>query len=80
MEMDLLESSLRAHLKAVAPRVPEDFSSETDFRLVGLDSLDLMEFVARIEREFQLMVPDEDLPDFISLDATARYLRARLSA
>ena len=34
----------------------------------------------RIELEFQLLGPDEDLPDFISLEATARYLRARLSA
>ena len=77
--MDALESSLRGHLKATQPKLPDDFAATSDFRDWGLDSLDLVEFVARVERDFRIVIPDDDLPQFISLEATASYLRARMA-
>jgi acyl carrier protein len=41
---------------------------------LNLDSLDLVELVARLEQRYGLLVPDADLPQFVSIDATVRYL------
>ena len=55
--------------------------AESDFRFDWqLDSLDLVEFVARIEQRFKIIIPDEDLPQFVSLAASEQYIRAHLPA
>ena len=52
---------------------------DTDFRQdLAFDSLDLVEFVSRIEVEFALQIPDEELPQFLTLGAIASYLERRL--
>ena len=63
------------------PALPDDLSSSSDFRRdLRLDSLDLVELVARIERRLAVMIPDEDLPQLVSLEAFARYLERRAVA
>jgi acyl carrier protein len=42
-----------------------------------LDSLDLVEMVARLEQATGIFVPDEDFPQLKSISATADYVRAR---
>ncbi len=62
-------------LSVVKPRMVFDFKPQDSFRdVMGLDSLDLVEFVARLEQQFAIHIPDEDLPGLSSLDATARYI------
>lgn len=66
-------------MKAVSPAVPDGLPAESHFRHDWhLDSLDLVEFAARIERQFKIMIPDEDLPQLMSLAATEQYIRAHL--
>jgi 3-oxoacyl-[acyl-carrier-protein] synthase II len=72
-------TALRADLKRVKPSLPDTLPAADDFRFDWqLDSLDLVEFVSRIEGSFDLVIPDDDLQLFVSLDATAQYIRARL--
>lgn len=81
MTDDALLPFLRQELKNIKPRLPDDLPSHSHFKDDwGLDSLELVEFVARIEQKFGILIPDEDLPGFISLDATAQYIQNRLPA
>ena len=75
-----IHSLLRRYIKMIKPRTPSGLSAESHFRSDWqLDSLDLVEFVARIEQKFKIMIPDEDLPQLVSLAATEQYIRARLA-
>jgi acyl carrier protein len=72
-------SLLRRYIKMINPRSPAGLSAESHFKYDWqLDSLDLVEFVARIEQKFKIMIPDEDLAQLVSLAATEQYIRSRL--
>ena len=74
-----IHSLLRRYIKMINPRSPDGLSAESHFKSDWqLDSLDLVEFVARIEQKFKIMIPDEDLPQLVSLAATEQYIRAHL--
>lgn len=72
---------LRSNIHQIKPAIPYDLELEDDFKQVwGLDSLDLMEFVARIEQNFRLLIPDQDLERMSSLQAVVNYLDEKLVA
>lgn len=78
---DELMTFVRTELRAIQPRLPAELPADAHYRLdLNLDSLDLVELVARIEQRYGVMIPDADLPQFVSLDATARYVLARVPA
>lgn len=70
----------KRELKSIQPdRLPADWPDDARFREdLGLDSLDLVEMVARLEQASGVLVPDADLPQLSSAAATAAYLSARL--
>ena len=79
--MNTLEilNALRSQLVQVKPTLPADMPAHDAFRQVwSLDSLELVEFVARIEQKFQLIIPDADLELFTDLQSTAGYISSRL--
>ena len=41
---------------------------------LGLDSLDVVEFVARVEEVYRVSVPDEDWQQLSTLDRIAEYV------
>lgn len=72
---------LRVELRRIQPLLPEQWPSNALFQAdLGLDSLDLVELVARIEQQHNRLIDDVDLPCFVSLDAIADYLCARKGA
>jgi acyl carrier protein len=74
-------SSIRRELKTIRRDLPSEFSDEADFRNeLRLDSLDLVEMVARLEQITGIYVPDEDFPQLKSVSATADYVKARRPA
>lgn len=78
---DGVVTSLRAELRDIRPALPETWEPGLLFQAeLGLDSLDLVELVARIEQSYQIMILDSELPNFISLDALADYICARTYA
>ena len=81
---DEILATLREALVLVAPEVadvyradpasiPAAASLKDD---LGVDSLSLLELVARAEYQFGLSVPDDDWPLLVSLDAIAMYVIA----
>ncbi len=73
-----LATMLRDELRSIRPDLPESWADEALFKSeLGLDSLDLVELVARVEQKLQLMIPDADLPGFAALTDLVDYLAAR---
>lgn len=61
------------------PRLPAGWPAAAYYRDdLNLDSLDLVELVARVEQRYGFLIPDEDLQGLVSLDATADYLMTRV--
>lgn len=79
-EHDIIQQ-LRVELSIVKPRIAGEIRDSDSFRDDwGLDSLELVEFVARIEQTFKILIPDKDLQEFYSLSATAAYLHSKMIA
>jgi acyl carrier protein len=71
---------LRTQLRTIRPALPAAWPVQAHYKHeLGLDSLDLVELAARIEQRYKLMIPDADLPGFVSLEATKHYILARVS-
>ena len=66
---------LRMTLRQIKPRLPENFDAHDNFKQDwGLNSRDLVEYVARIEQHFMITVPAEDLEQMVSIQAVLNYL------
>lgn len=76
---ETLLAFLRHELRVIKPALPVALPAEAHYRIdLDLDSLDLVELVARIEQRYGVLIPDADLPQFTSLDATEAYVSALL--
>ena len=54
---------------------PEHISTETNLqRMLGADSLDVVEMVMELEEEFDLNIPDEDASGLQTIGDVIRYL------
>ncbi len=75
---------IRQALRCIQPdKLPQDHAwpGAAHFRDdFGLDSLDLVEMVARLEQQWQVFVPDADLPLLSSVDATVAHAQRLLAA
>jgi acyl carrier protein len=78
-----LRQRIKAELRSIQPdKLPPDpdWPDEARFREdLNLDSLDLVEMIARLEQATGLFVPDADVPGLVSVAATACYMQARQS-
>ena len=74
-------SVIREELAVAAPDVPSDADPAAHFGLdLEVDSLAVLEFVARLEYRFGLAVPDDAWPGLTSIDAVADFLETALVA
>ncbi len=55
-------------LNIIKKRTDKKFNNSTDIKLLGLDSLDLVELVIEIEDELNIKIPDQDLPNIKTID------------
>jgi acyl carrier protein len=77
-ERAALVDQLRADMRRIQPRLPEAWPDAALFKAdLNLDSLDLIELVARAEQHTGVLIPDADLKLMVSLDAMADYLLAQ---
>jgi acyl carrier protein len=71
--LDVLRAELRKVKETLPPDVAGDALLMTD---LGLDSLDVVEFVARVEEHYRVIVPDEDWQQLSTLERIAAYVLA----
>jgi acyl carrier protein len=62
-------------------RSADDLDPNSDFTAIGVNSVDLMEFILRIEKEFNLDVLSEMLPEELpsTLEGWAKLLHPRIA-
>ena len=71
--IDVLRDEIRKVKSTLPLAVPTGALLMTD---LGLDSLDVVEFVARVEEVYRVSVPDEDWQELRTLDCIAAYVCA----
>jgi acyl carrier protein len=68
---------VRAELAVAAPDVAADAPPDADLKYdLDVDSLSLLELVARLEYHYSVTVPDEAWPQLSSLSAIVDYVIA----
>ena len=78
---EAMTALLRGELRNIRPALPTQWPDDALFKAdLEFDSLDLVELVARIEQQFELMIPDADLARFVSTAAMADYLIEKIRA
>ena len=62
------------------PRAPAELSPTEDFAVLGVNSVDLMEFILRVEKDLDIDVLENMLPDELpsTLRGWAQFLYPRL--
>ena len=45
---------------------------------LGVDSVDLMEFIINLEEAFDIEIPDEDMDNFKTISAVVAYIHEKL--
>lgn len=75
-----LVNFLIKEIHRINPKVPKEISLTANLQDLGLDSLDLIEWVATIEQKLQIKIPDKDIEKFISVENTAAYLKERMES
>jgi acyl carrier protein len=69
--IDVLRVEIRNVKESLPANVPTDALLMTD---LGLDSLDVVEFVARVEEVYRVSVPDDEWQELSTLDRIADYV------
>lgn len=79
MNRSQILSDIREELAVAAPDVPADADPTAHFGLdLEVDSLAVLEFVARLEYRYGIAVPDDAWPTLTSMDAVADFLETAL--
>ena len=59
---------------------PEDYTDESNFRDdLGCDSLDMVDLIMEIEREFNISIPDNDIEKILTVEGLINYVKGRLN-
>ena len=75
MSRSEIVTAVREELSTAAPDAPADAPEDADLRHdLGIDSLAILELVARLEYRFEVAVPDDAWPWLTSIGAVADYL------
>lgn len=70
-----IRSELASYLKRDVERVRLEHSLRDD---LGLDSMGTIELLYRIEEAFDLQIPDQDLPQLVTVGNVVTYVQRRL--
>ncbi len=71
---NLIVNTILSHFRDVKPDL-EFASNNCNFKKeLGVDSLDMAEFVARIEQEYRIEIPDEDWSQIATVNLMAEYI------
>ncbi len=82
MTTDEIRKTVLNLLTDIAPEIdPDDLDADMGFRdQVDIDSMDLLNFVISIHKEFSIEIPERDYPRLMSVNNCVRYIKAALEA
>lgn len=74
-----ISALLLDELRDMDVKIPDAIGDDTAFKDdLGIDSLGIAEFVARMEQTFHVDISDEDWPTLRTLGLAADYVESRL--
>lgn len=80
MQDELKQIVLRL-LGEIAPEAdPASVKPDVSFRdQLDIDSIDFLNFIVAMHKQFQIDVPESDYPELTTIDGCVRYLRRMLA-
>jgi acyl carrier protein len=69
--------TIEERVREVAEQIvglPEDVSKDTEISELGLDSLDVTEFIMELEEEFDITIQDDDVEKFVTFGDIIDYV------
>lgn len=77
MTEDEIKELVLKHLKKVAPEIDTDaIEPGTRFRdQFDFDSVDFLNFITSLQKEANLVIPENDAPSLSSLEGAVKYLK-----
>ncbi len=78
--MDELEMKVKSVIAEKAGKSVSDIRDDASFiEDLGLDSLDLVDMIMKLEEEFGISIPDEDLDKIRTVKDAINYIREKSS-
>jgi acyl carrier protein len=76
---DEIVSALRTAVARMIEWPEEEIDNSTHLADLGMDSLQALQLLVMIERDYKLQLSEEDLQLFTSIDAVAELVSSRLA-
>jgi len=78
---DELQHTVLRLLGEIAPEAdPASVKPDVSFReQLDIDSIDFLNFIVAVHKQFQIDVPESDYPELTTIDGCVRYLRRKLA-
>lgn len=70
----MIIDNLQGHFLEVKPKMKIQSHHAKFKEDLAVDSLDMAEFIARVEQDYQIEIPDEDWPKIATMDLLADYI------
>lgn len=82
MNTEAIRGAVLRQLGNIAPEADLDrLNTSADLREeLDIDSMDRLNFLSALSREFQIEIPERDYPQLVSLEDCIRYLQKSSSA
>lgn len=71
--------NIKTDLYLVKPTLPKTINEEDDLSKSGLESLDMIELIARIEYRYQIPIEDVDWKKLKSINLMADYILKKIN-
>jgi len=71
---NIITNTILSHFREVKPKLEFDSNDSSFKEELGLDSLDMAEFVARIEQEYRIEIPEEDWSQIATVNLMTEYI------
>jgi acyl carrier protein len=65
-------------MEAIMVRLELDVDWDTDYRLQGMDSLDFVELIVECEREFDIILPNEEVHQCFKIHDLLEVIKSKL--
>ncbi len=74
-----IDDELKALVAEVLEMDPAEIDPEANFvKDLGMDSMMALEILAGIEKKYQIVIPEELLPQFVNLKETIRIVKEQM--
>lgn len=78
--MDDIEARVKKVLARHFDIDVQDISTSGGLEALGADSLDYFEILSELEEEFRIDIPDDDLPELITVQQVIDLVKGKVSA